>query len=71
MEQNGTANSTRGRGTMNKPKIYPAKELGEILKVSPKTIYRAGQSGQIPSYKIGKSIRFEMPKERIVEDKDK
>lgn len=52
-------------------KLFTAKELAEILQVSPKTIYRAGQSGEIPSYKVGKSIRFEMPKERIVEDKDK
>lgn len=52
-------------------KLFTAKELATILKVSPKTIYRLGKTGAIPSYKIGKSIRFEMPKERIVEDKDK
>lgn len=50
-------------------KLYTAKELATILKVSPKTIYKAGQKGLIPSYKVGKSIRFEMPTKKIVEDK--
>lgn len=48
-------------------KLYKASELAEILKVSPKTVYRLGKSGEIPTYKIGKSIRFEMPKERNTE----
>ena len=52
-------------------KLYKASELAELLQVSVKTIYRLGKTGEIPSYKIGRSIRFEMPKERIVEDKDK
>lgn len=45
-------------------KLYKAKELAEILGVHPQTIYRAGERGEIPSYKVGKSVRFEMPKER-------
>lgn len=44
--------------------LYTAKELAQILKVNPQTIYRAGERGEIPSYKIGKSVRFEMPDER-------
>ncbi len=45
-------------------KLYTAKELAEILGVHPQTIYRAGERGDIPSYKVGKSVRFEMPTER-------
>ncbi len=52
-------------------RLYTAKELASILGVNPKTIYKAGQNGQIPTYKIGRSVRFEMPTRRIVEDKDK
>lgn len=45
-------------------RLYTAKELAEILGVHPQTIYRAGERGEIPSYKVGKSVRFEMPTER-------
>ena len=48
-------------------KLYTAKELAEILGVHPQTIYRAGERGEIPSYKVGKSVRFEMPTERTKE----
>lgn len=52
-----------GKENMSK-ELYTAKELAEILKVHPQTIYRAGERGEIPSYKVGKSVRFEMPDER-------
>lgn len=42
-------------------KLYTAKELSEILKVSPKTIYKAAERGEIESYRVGKSVRFTMP----------
>lgn len=45
-------------------RLYTAKELASILGVNPQTIYRAGLNGDIPSYKVGKSVRFEMPGER-------
>lgn len=45
-------------------RLYTAKELAEILGVHPQTIYRAGERGEITSYKVGKSVRFEMPTER-------
>lgn len=45
-------------------KLYKATELAEILGVHPQTIYRAGERGDINSYKVGKSVRFEMPTER-------
>ena len=45
-------------------KLYKAAELAEILGVHPQTIYRAGERGDINSYKVGRSVRFEMPTER-------
>lgn len=45
-------------------KLYTAKELAEIFGVHPQTIYRAGERGELNSYKVGKSARFEMPTER-------
>lgn len=45
-------------------KLYTAKELAEIFGVHPQTIYRAGERGELNSYKVGKSVRFEMPTER-------
>lgn len=45
-------------------RLFTAKELASILGVNPQTIYRAGQRGEIESYKIGKSVRFSMPDER-------
>lgn len=45
-------------------KLYTAKELAEIFGVHPQTIYRAGERGEIAQYNIGRSVRFEMPKER-------
>ena len=48
-------------------KLYTAKELAEILKINPQTIYRLAERGEIESYKIGKSVRFPMPTERVTE----
>lgn len=45
-------------------KLYTAQELARILNVNVQTIYRAGKRGEIVSYKIGRSVRFEMPTER-------
>lgn len=42
-------------------KLYKATELAEIFGVSPKTIYKAAKAGKIPSYRIGRCVRFEMP----------
>ncbi len=33
-------------------------EVARVLKVNPKTIYRAVWSNKIPAYKVGKSIRI-------------
>ena len=45
-------------------KLYRARELADILGVNPQTIYRAGERGDIVSYRIGRAVRFEMPTER-------
>lgn len=45
-------------------RLYTARELASALGVHPQTIYRAGQRGDIPSVKVGKSVRFKMPNER-------
>lgn len=45
-------------------RLYKATELAEILQVNVQTIYRLKDRGEIPFYKVGKSIRFPMPDER-------
>lgn len=42
-------------------KLYKASELAEILRVHPSTIYKLAERGEIDSYRVGKSVRFEMP----------
>ena len=49
---------------MNRPKLYKATELADILRVHPQTIYRLAERGEIESYRIGKSVRFLMPEKR-------
>jgi hypothetical protein len=36
-----------------------AKQLGEMLSVSPKTIFKLGRAGRIPSFRIGTAVRFD------------
>lgn len=52
-------------------KLYKAKELAEILKVNPQTIYRLAERGEIESYRIGRTVRFVMPTKKESEDKTK
>ena len=49
-------------------KLFTAKELSDIFGISAKTFYTLGREGKIPSYKIGRSVRFEMPSKRVVEE---
>lgn len=51
-------------------KLYTARELSEIMQVSPKTIYKAAERGEIESYRIGKSIRFVNPMESESEEQN-
>lgn len=43
--------------------LYTARELADILKLHPQTIYRLANDGKIESIKVGFSRRFLMPKE--------
>lgn len=42
-------------------RLYTAKELAEILKCDPQTIYRMADRGEIEDVKVGKLRRFLMP----------
>lgn len=44
--------------------LYTARELAEILKLHPQTIYRYANKGIIKSVKVGWSRRFLMPTEK-------
>lgn len=52
-------------------KLYKARELAEILKVNPQTIYRLAKRGEIETYRIGRAVRFLMPTKYESEDKAK
>lgn len=41
-------------------KIVTAKELGQYLKLSESTIYKLATNGEIPSFRLGDSWRFDM-----------
>lgn len=43
-------------------KLYTAKELAEILRCSPYTIYRLADQGDIEDFRVGGLRRFLMPK---------
>jgi excisionase family DNA binding protein len=43
-------------------KLYTAKELASILRVHEKTIYRLGREGKLRRVKVGRSVRFLMPR---------
>lgn len=45
--------------------MWTAKELGQLLKISVKTIYRYVQQGLIPYVRIQSNVRF--PKREILE----
>ena len=40
--------------------IVTAKEVGQYLKLTESTIYKLALEGELPSFKIGKSWRFDM-----------
>lgn len=54
---------------MSEQKLYKASELANILGLNVQTIYRMGEKGIIPTYKIGRTVRFEMPDKREIADK--
>jgi excisionase family DNA binding protein len=53
-------------------KFFTAKELSQYLNVKPKTIYSWVNKGEIPHYRIGKTIRFRKDEiEKWLEEKRK
>jgi excisionase family DNA binding protein len=38
--------------------ILTAKEVGEILRIHPSTLYRLVREGRIPAFRIGSEWRF-------------
>jgi len=40
-------------------KYYTAKEIANTLAVTPMTIYRMAERGELKTIKVGKSIRFD------------
>lgn len=48
------------RGVQRMPEeILTVREVAEFLKVTERTIYRLATEGQIPSFKVGGSWRFQ------------
>jgi len=43
---------------MDKIKLMTIKEFAEIVRVSPKTLYRLASAGKIPCIRIGRNLRF-------------
>lgn len=46
------------RAPAERPYFYTARELAQILRVTENTIYRLARRGELPSFTIGRSIRF-------------
>jgi excisionase family DNA binding protein len=36
-----------------------AKQLAELLNISPKTIFKMAKAGRIPSFRVGSAVRFD------------
>lgn len=43
--------------------LYTAAELAELFRCSRDTIWRLGREGKIKRIKMGRLVRFELPKE--------
>lgn len=47
-------------------KLYTSKELAKILGIHYKTVERLGREGKLERLKVGRSVRFIDPTERMV-----
>lgn len=47
-------------------KLYTAEELAKLYRIHPKTIYKLGREGKIEAVRVGRSVRFVEPTERMV-----
>jgi excisionase family DNA binding protein len=36
-----------------------AKQLAELLNISPKTVFKLAKTGRIPNFRIGTAVRFD------------
>ena len=36
-----------------------AKQLAELLNISPKTVFKMAKAGRIPSFRVGSAVRFD------------
>ena len=36
-----------------------AKQLAELLNISPKTVFKLAKAGRIPSFRVGSAVRFD------------
>ena len=52
-------------------KLYKASEVARILNINVQTVYRLGDRGELTTYKIGKSVRYELPIKMRTESEDK
>lgn len=50
---------------MEEPQFLTVKEAADLLRVSPVTVYRMAQKGEIPSYRVG-SKRIVFDREELV-----
>ena len=36
-----------------------ARQLAELLNISPKTVFKMAKAGRIPSFRVGSAVRFD------------
>lgn len=41
-------------------RLLTAKQVAEVINVSTRTVYRRENAGDIPSYRVGTAIRFNL-----------
>ena len=44
-------------------RLYTAKEVAEILRVSRQTVWRYGREGKLEAIRFGRTVRYVLPKE--------
>lgn len=55
-----TVAPTAGPSADGAPSLVEAPEVAQRYKVSKRTVYRLAASGAIPSYRVGRSLRFDL-----------
>lgn len=49
-----------------RPTVFTAREIAEILRVHPTTVYRLVASGKLHPFRIGRNLRFEQKEIRTL-----